>query len=77
MSTQSINTTNTTNTTNMSDYYESKASLPYYSGIDINLEDDNDYLDNLITDFATYGNCCTNTGTRYISKCWKLIAWCI
>ena len=46
MSTQSINTTN------MSDYYESKASLPYYSGIDINLEDDNDYLDNLITDFG-------------------------
>ena len=46
MSTQSINTTN------MSDYYESKASLPFYSGTDINLEDDNDYLDNLITDFG-------------------------
>jgi hypothetical protein len=36
----------------MTDYYQSKASLPIYNGVDIILKDDDDYLDDLITDFG-------------------------
>ena len=40
------------NATIITDFYQSKASLPLYSGMDIILEDDDDYLDNLINYFS-------------------------